>query len=334
MTGHPISTLTLSGCTKIPTDSFPIPDALLHDMNAYWPVGGELHRLPTEEAFVNAFAALGSKAGKKPITRAVFATYKGWKQRRLVKVLAEPLPFTYNFPHTNVKSWPLCSSEGDSVATIPWERCQGVQRSSAGSEGVLFVELSNESASPWAVCIKAPAKVAAELYGTRLCQRLGISCPSMYMVSRDSEEGRSIVAALSKFDFKRPQNERHVPKVLKNHPFFLIIEYTPGIELAEQFPPHGDEWSQMVFGDSDQKSISSEVMPTSHVLESLGAIMAFDMFIHNHDRLPCIWDNKGNPGNVMFDASTNEPISIDNMMFCLDPHMKEQGEAPAEIYNA
>ena len=31
----------------------------------------------------------------------------------------------------------------------------------------------------------------------------------------------------------------------------------------------------------------------------LGMIFAFDVFINNYDRFPFIWDNDGNPDNIM-----------------------------------
>jgi len=55
------------------------------------------------------------------------------------------------------------------------------------------------------------------------------------------------------------------------------------------------------------------------VLRDLGSLVALDMLINNSDRLPCIWENLGNPGNVMFTSEDNEVVSIDNTVCCIHP---------------
>lgn len=35
----------------------------------------------------------------------------------------------------------------------------------------------------------------------------------------------------------------------------------------------------------------------------------FDVLINNWDRLPIIWDNDGNIGNIMFASNPNAPIA-------------------------
>ena len=40
-------------------------------------------------------------------------------------------------------------------------------------------------------------------------------------------------------------------------------------------------------------------------LRQMGRVIAFDCLIFNWDRLPCVWGNNGNPGNVMFNKQNN-----------------------------
>merc|ERR1740121_1799084 len=43
----------------------------------------------------------------------------------------------------------------------------------------------------------------------------------------------------------------------------------------------------------------------------LGRLMAYDMLINNFDRIPLVWSNEGNFGNVMIDASQSIVVGID-----------------------
>lgn len=47
-------------------------------------------------------------------------------------------------------------------------------------------------------------------------------------------------------------------------------------------------------------------------------ILAYDVLTHNYDRLPFIWDNRGNLENIMFDVA-GEPYAIDSVVSCFDP---------------
>lgn len=65
-------------------------------------------------------------------------------------------------------------------------------------------------------------------------------------------------------------------------------------------------------------------MPDGHLsahgqanLRMMGRLLAFDVLLNNHDRLPFLWDNQGNPGNVMFRKSDASVVSIDNAPNCI-----------------
>jgi len=169
-----------------------------------------------------------------------------------------------------------------------------------------------------AVCVKAPSKIAAEMFGTMLCDRLRIRCPWMRIFRTDDETGRRMVDGLIAADQRNPKNDRKASSMLERAKFVLVIEYLKGFELADKFPSDV-EWSNAVFG-LPHSTLSAN---GSEVLRFLGSILVFDILVNNFDRLPCIWDNKGNPGNVMFTGYNSEPIGIDNMVNCFHSDNRE-----------
>merc|ERR1711920_489046 len=100
-------------------------------------------------------------------------------------------------------------------------------------------------------------------------------------------------------DAKRPEVERKVHTMLESSYLLMVVEYLQGVDLADKFPPPSAEWTMGVFGLQSNKSSGQLSKEGKMVLRFLGALTAFDMIINNFDRLPCIWDNKGNPGNIM-----------------------------------
>lgn len=280
-----------------------VPDADALDLAKHWYIMGEYQTFPSDEELSAAFEMLGSKISPadKPVTRQKFISFAGWKQTRYLKLLGEKPPFVYKFPHSEVR--PRESLD----ASIPWSECVGAARSDAGSEGVIFVELPEKEA----VCVKVPSKVAAEMFGTMLCERIGIRCPRMRIVRQDSEEGQLIRGSLIRVDSRLPPENQQIAAMLSKSPALLIIEYLQGVELADKIPPLCADWCADTFGQAGVLSQSGR-----DVLRTFGSLIAFDMLINNYDRLPCIWDNGGNPGNVMFSRQDNSVISIDNMVNC------------------
>eukprot|EP00054_Salpingoeca_dolichothecata_P027164 m.197762 g.197762 ORF g.197762 m.197762 type:complete len:93 (+) comp25882_c0_seq5:47-325(+) len=53
-------------------------------------------------------------------------------------------------------------------------------------------------------------------------------------------------------------------------------------------------------------------------LQEIGAVMLLDVLCNNGDRLPLIWDNRGNPGNIMFALGLGKIISLDNQIAPID----------------
>jgi len=284
------------GCIG-PGSFLPLRESDVMDSNIEWLVSGEYTKCGDDD-FKQAFANLGIAN----LTKEAFVALKGWKQKKYLELLAEVSVDSYVFPHGNVQAASI-------EEALPWAACVGVERSCDGSEGVLFVELPEKQA----VVVKAPGRIASEMFGTMLCKNLGIRCPQMRLVKRNSEEGHAIFSALVTADRRRPPGERSVSAMLNKKAAFLVIEYLKAYELADLGVKRPlKDWGAQVLGLPEGLNDHGR-----QVLRDLGSLIAFDVFVNNYDRLPCIWMNQGNPGNIMFDAVGHSVISIDNMMTCI-----------------
>lgn len=53
----------------------------------------------------------------------------------------------------------------------------------------------------------------------------------------------------------------------------------------------------------------------------LGILLSFDMFVNNYDRVPFLWNNEGNPSNLLLQVQTNflskgkDMVDRDNLTF-------------------
>mmetsp|Transcript_78963 Transcript_78963/g.156403 ORF Transcript_78963/g.156403 Transcript_78963/m.156403 type:complete len:608 (-) Transcript_78963:86-1909(-) len=295
----------------------PVPAEDLHDTTKLWKVAGSLCTLETNEAFTAAFRALGSDSRIPqdwlPATREAFHTFQPWKQRQVLQALAKEPLYNYSFPHRDVQ--PLLPLDA-----ITWSSVQGVQMSDTGSEGIIFVELEHRRA----ICVKVPKQPATEIFGNGLCRRLGVRCPELRCLPRDSEEGRIAVEALLAADCKRlPERQRVAATFRKGGPVLLIYEYLEARELADVFPCESFAGTyKQLFGVSPKAAdtvLAPALLESSKImLRACGSIIAFDMVANNHDRLPCIWDNLGNPQNIMLSSDARCPlVAIDNQVGCI-----------------
>jgi len=149
-----------------------------------------------------------------------------------------------------------------------------------------------------------------------LCGNLGIAGPTVRLVASASKEGRCLHESLIKADSLRDPLQRKVQAMLAGRPLYLVMEYVQAKPLADLFDTAGLSWAQHDFGVEPLSDRGRELLRT------LGTFVAFDMIINNFDRLPCVWDNQGNAGNIMFTTDTAEPMSIDNVVCCISPEHK------------
>jgi len=76
-----------------------------------------------------------------------------------------------------------------------------------------------------------------------------------------------------------PDEAREVLTVGKVMPI-MLMEYVSG---------------SVLMGLSHEEYLSSDVC-----CQEIGELLAFDLLINNYDRLPLVWNNTGNSGNIIF----------------------------------
>jgi hypothetical protein len=204
----------------------------------------------------------------------------------------------------------------DKLSQINWKECIGVQRSDTGTDGVLFAMFNDNKAA----CIKAPGSIAAEVYGSWLAKRIGVPTPAMRLVDRNGEEGQKIISVLlSPSLCTTPTKRSRIERVVLR-PFFIIMEFVPGIPLEDIFQPISTTFIKEKFSTCNTTIEQKQFHEIGALnLMIFGKILALDILTNNFDRLPCIWENNGNPGNIMFRTEPKHTaLCIDNMVSCID----------------
>jgi hypothetical protein len=187
---------------------------------------------------------------------------------------------------------------------IDWMSAVGVQKSKGGSQGVYFVETPNG-----AVVVKGSNSIGAEMFCFLLAEKCGIPAPKCRIVPRESNEGELIYNKLVELDDRQPIHRSARQALFRT--FLMIQEYCTG---SRSLASVSDEWLSNVIWKSKDKG--------EMIWQTIGSIAAFDMFLRNTDRFPLVVDNRGNPGNVMFDNS-GRVLSIDNCSMCIDLEKQE-----------
>ncbi|KRX05746.1 Protein kinase-like domain [Pseudocohnilembus persalinus] len=173
------------------------------------------------------------------------------------------------------------------VNKIKWDEIRAVAVSEGGSKGVLFIE--NDDG---AFVVKGSSDCAIEYYLHRLCNILKIPTPKMRVIKWNTPEFKEATQEIERAVF--PDELLHYrvkPRI--DMAYLLVMEYIPGIQIEGM----GFDRAERIF---------SHLSPDSRDrLIRLGFILAFDTYINNYDRFPCgsIWENDGNPGNVICRAT-------------------------------
>lgn len=199
------------------------------------------------------------------------------------------------------------------IENIDWSTATGVERSKGGSQGVYFV-----STPKGAVVVKGSMGIGAEVFGSVLANRLSLKSPKNRIISMnteakdDSGEGYTCYQKLCVLDQAQPINRTVHSALFKS--FLEVMEFKRGKALGALDVDTAEEF----LGQPTALSAKGRER-----LVALGEILAFDMLIHNTDRLPLVVENRGNAGNVMFSTASGpdfgEVLSIDNAVACVDP---------------
>jgi hypothetical protein len=123
--------------------------------------------------------------------------------------------------------------------------------------------------------------------------------------------------------------ENKIKYDIKERPFVLLYEYVPSLILYDFGVTRADQ----IFKKENSKS--------REIFISLGRIIGLDILFNNCDRAPFIWNNPGNPNNLLFrvniellppncnfkdinylDIIIENSVAIDTKPICLDPSDK------------
>jgi len=119
----------------------------------------------------------------------------------------------------------------------------------------------------------------------------------------------SMQSRLSSLVNELPEHKRGPFAALVRPPRrMLLSEYVVGSSLNNVFGPSAmaEEWCARIMHAEN--------------FARIGRMLALDVLINNMDRLPLIWNNNGNPCNVMV-AKDGRVLAIDNTPFCIDPEL-------------
>eukprot|EP01137_Pigoraptor_chileana_P002398 Opistho-2@41187 len=206
---------------------------------------------------------------------------------------ATSLDYTFKFDFAN--AIPM-----ECVPSVTWdESIKGVDRSASGSGGVFFVDTSGG-----ALVIKGSKQIATELFASMVCLRFAIHTPCSLVVATDSHFGAAMLARLKTLD-----KTGRLVLSLHDQLHVMLMEYVCGTTLGSV----KYERACQVFGSETSLSVNGKKR-----LREIGRLMGVDCLLNNSDRLPLVWDNRGNPGNLMLAGSIGCIVAIDNQFIPVD----------------
>lgn len=91
-------------------------------------------------------------------------------------------------------------------------------------------------------------------------------------------------------------------------PILTVMEYSVGNSFFDSHP------TDLFGGIGDLSELGKKIC------FEMGKIMGFDVLINNWDRLPLVWNNEGNLGNILVSNNLDHPITgIDNSISSIHP---------------
>eukprot|EP00161_Ancyromonas_sigmoides_P016304 TRINITY_DN434_c0_g1_i6.p1 TRINITY_DN434_c0_g1~~TRINITY_DN434_c0_g1_i6.p1 ORF type:complete len:342 (+),score=117.19 TRINITY_DN434_c0_g1_i6:257-1282(+) len=202
-----------------------------------------------------------------------------------------------------------------------------------GSMGVLAVRGDNGLV----VLKPASGNAPLEYFALLFTRAMGVDTPHAHAVPRDSA---AITAFLRRVEhgevaFANPVDEDRMTGFFARE-YFIVLGYAAGDtivgmvgSIAQQLvlKARSDDGEAKTKGDAISASVDVDAIHAAvrarfcvPALEQLGAIAAVDLAINNFDRFPLgVWDNAGNPGNVIVDASVPpKVVAIDHALLPVD----------------
>lgn len=169
-----------------------------------------------------------------------------------------------------------------------------IKKSTSGSIGVFFLMISDkfsplknsEAVEKRVLVVKPPSfGLSSDLLSSLLGLSLGIACPRTLMVWTESPFGGYLLESIKKKD-----PSWHSLTLFDQYRL-LMKEYVIGYQW--------NDYNTTKINSPDYISpLELDNSQNYALYTSLGRLMALDVLLNNGDRLPLIWDNQGNPGNV------------------------------------
>jgi len=185
------------------------------------------------------------------------------------------------------------------LSNISWENIRACKRSTSGSQGVFFVDVGNGI-----VVMKGiNADTSPFLFASILSYKLGIYVPpfQILLARGDNDElteiARIILAKLEEVD---PGGSA---RYIFDRKYVLLQKFVQGKTMSE--------WDYLSIKDIFDSEDELNELGKKRMTE-IGSVLYLDVLLNNGDRLPLIWQNQGNSGNLMLDKFTGQVISIDS----------------------
>lgn len=173
-----------------------------------------------------------------------------------------------------------------SIEELDWSSLESYSYIGGGSGGVILLRFAG---SPPRLCCLKPQRLdaTAELCAICLAKALGIPTAQLKVIRKSD----AVMEALKQAKPPIDEHAIHLEKKVLTGPCLAAVEFVNGPMME------GIEFVNAL------QSKSSEDL--QKVWQEVGRLIAFDCLINNYDRLPMIWDNDGNPRNVMLDVDPN-----------------------------
>eukprot|EP00927_Polykrikos_kofoidii_P076084 TRINITY_DN7282_c0_g1_i1.p1 TRINITY_DN7282_c0_g1~~TRINITY_DN7282_c0_g1_i1.p1 ORF type:complete len:811 (-),score=111.24 TRINITY_DN7282_c0_g1_i1:51-2483(-) len=175
-------------------------------------------------------------------------------------------------------------------ARLPWKDAQSLFHIGGGTGGVALVQLPQG-----VVCLK-PQKMSAvaEYMAVLLASSFNLRVATMRIVpysGAPSSEFQQIKGTLRTCLAVIQEHGHTVRHYFGRTEFLGVLEFVPGQSLQ------GVETHNLL------KSLPGETL--HGIWRDVGRLLAFDALINNLDRVPLLWDNDGNTGNLMLVTSAS-----------------------------
>lgn len=172
--------------------------------------------------------------------------------------------------------------------TMSWEEATELKWCQGGSGGVFVLKVPQG-----AVCLRGAQLSPGELFAQLLATALAVRTAGLRVVGPHQDEIVSIRGGLQSASAEEDAGIKRI--FVAYFDSIAVMEYVDGVPMMGM-PAH------------EQLSAARGESP---LWTQLGRLMAFDMLINNFDRLPLVWSNEGNFGNVMLGSRLGPVIGID-----------------------